>query len=131
MTTLAADPSAPHLGYLNCEDEEILCGSWMAPAASIYYFLLPQPQPNQSPAKTPLYYIPLNQTTVTTDEIVQIHTEKAYLQRTEWTGSMHPIDGWVAQYGVQDPLAYGMYYLAKIPSWMFTIGISLFGRRFM
>jgi len=131
VTTLVTSPSAPHLGYVNCDEEEVLCGAWIAPTPSVYYFVVPQPQPDQSPAKTPLHWVPLNVTTVTSDDITKIATEKAYLQTQEWTGSMHPIDGWVAQYGMQEPLAYGLHYLAKIPSWMFTIGISLFGRSFM
>jgi len=132
VTTLVASPSAPNFGYVNCDDEPLLCGAWIAPTASIYYFLLPEPKPNQSPASTPIYWVPLNLTTVTADDIVKISQHTTYLQTgSRWDSALHPIDGWVAQYGLLEPLAYFLHYLAKIPSWMFTIGISLFGRQLM
>jgi len=80
---------------------------------------------------TPLYWVPLNLTTVNANDIIEIAQEKTYLQQPEWVSSLHPIDGMVAQYGITAPMAYFLYYLGMIPSWMFTIGISLFGRNFM
>lgn len=130
---LQSDISAPHLASVNCDQQEVLCGVWAAHIPSVFLFLVPQPMPDQSSRDTPLHIFDVNMTTVTNADITRIHTRKLYLdpENPAYTGSMHPIDGWIAKSGLQMPIAYVLWGLAKIPSWAFMIGISMFSRQFM
>jgi hypothetical protein len=75
--------------------------------------------------------MPIYPKNVTTQDIVKIHAEKTYLVQPEYTGAYHPVDGWLARLGLQDPLGYVVWGLGSIPSWLFMILISLFSRQLM
>lgn len=126
-----ADPSAPNLASIDCEAEEMLCGAWGALTATIWVILVPQPLPDQSKGPTHITVHRLNTTTVTEDEITRLHTRKLYLGAPRYEGVLHPFDGWIAQYGLTEPMAVGLYYFSKIPSWAFMIGLSFFSRYFV
>lgn len=128
---LVADPSAPHLAILDCENEEMLCGAWAAFTASIWMILVPQPQPDQSRAPTHITIHKLNVTDVTNADITKIHTRKLYLGAPKFEGALHPFDGWVAQYGLTTPMATVLYYLSKIPSWGLMVVLSFASRYFV
>lgn len=69
-------------------------------------------------------------TTVTAQDIVKIHTEKAYKEVDEYTGLFHPVNGTLAKFGLLTPLGYLMWAMGSIPSWAFMILISFFSRTF-
>ncbi|KAI9723841.1 MAG: hypothetical protein M1828_004091 [Chrysothrix sp. TS-e1954] len=125
------DISAPNLASLNCDDEPILCGMWAVEVPAVWAYLIPQPLPDQSSANTPLHIFPLNTTTTTTADITLIHTRKLYLQVPQYTGVLHPFDGLLAKTNLNVAMAYGLYALAKIPSWAIMVGISFFSRSIM
>lgn len=117
---------------MDCESNSVLCSVWSAAAPSVHYYRVPKaPQVGEEKAPTPLYIFYLNATTVTPNEIYQIHGQKMYNDVAPYEGALHPIDGWLARYHLNIPLGYLIWGLGAIPSWMFMIGISLFSRTFM
>ncbi|KAJ5272696.1 hypothetical protein N7478_007821 [Penicillium angulare] len=126
----AADPTSPNLGYMDCEENRVLCSIWSAGAPSIYYFEKPVTQ-SEGRAPTPLHIIYLNATTITPKEIYEIHSKKTFQETEPYEGAMHPTDSWLAQNKLNTPIGYALYAIGAVPSWMFMIGISFFSRTFM
>ncbi|KAJ5669453.1 hypothetical protein N7462_010523 [Penicillium macrosclerotiorum] len=128
----SADPTAPNLGLLNCEEERVLCATWSAGAPSVFYYQVPQaPALGEERLPTPLHIVYMNSTTVTPEELYQIHSKKTFEKVPAYEGILHPIDGLLAQYQLNVPLGYAIFAIGAIPSWMFMIGISFFSRTFM
>ncbi|MCJ1353177.1 MAG: hypothetical protein MMC33_003162 [Icmadophila ericetorum] len=127
----AADPKAPNLGYIDCDRDTILCSIWVAGPPAIWYIQLPTPAADQSKPATTIHITKLNTTTTTTQEILQIHTEKKYEETPVYEGYMHPFDGQLTQFGLNVPVGYIMYGFSVVPSWVFMIGISMFSRTLM
>ena len=131
MPVLAAQPKGPQLAVLDCEQEEVFCNSWAAGPPSVYYFLLPQPLADQSTPATSVYYTPLNRTSVTAQEIIEIHTKENYAKKGPYEGLFHPFDSPLIKFGVIVPVAYFLWGMAKMPSWLPMVLISFFSRSFM
>ncbi|MCJ1230355.1 hypothetical protein MMC12_007028 [Toensbergia leucococca] len=127
----AATPTAPHLGYINCDTNAILCSTWAAGPPAIWYIELPIVHADQSAPATTIHIVTLNTTTATTQEIFQIHTKKTYEEVPVYEGAMHPFDGWFAKAGLNVPLGYVLFGFSIIPSWAFMIIISMFSRTIM
>lgn len=127
----AADPTAPRLAYADCDEQAILCTTWAASAPSIWHIQLPIPQADQSKPATTIHIIPLNFTTTTAQEILQIHTAKSYEQTPVYEGAFHPFDGYLAQFGLNRALGYFLFVFTLVPSWAFMIIISMFSRSIM
>lgn len=72
----------------------------------------------------------MNTTTVTPEEIYQIHSKKNFEKVPRYEGIMHPTDGWLAKYHLNIPVGYAIFAIGAIPSWAVMIGISLFSRTF-
>ncbi|KAL2862893.1 uncharacterized protein BJX67DRAFT_289079 [Aspergillus lucknowensis] len=130
LPLFAADPTSPNLGYLDCESNQLLCSTWSVVAPSVWYFKVPQAQPEERPS-TPLYLVYVNSTTVTPETIYKIHSEKTYENRPAYDGAFHPTDGWLAKYGLFVPLGYVIYGFGIVPSWLFMILISMASRTMM
>lgn len=128
---IAASRNAPKLAVLNCETDPVLCNAWAAGPPSVFYFLLPQPLPDQSSPATTVHEIPLNRTDVTSAEIVALVSEGKYKETAPYEGVFHPFDGHLAKFGVGIPFGYAVYYFSLVPSWMMMVGISFFTRNFM
>lgn len=126
-TVFVADATAPNLGYLNCDNEPILCATWAAGAPSLWHIQLP----DQSTPSTTIRIIRLNTTTTTTGEITAIHTGKTYEKESVYEGTFHPFDGQLAKLHLNQPVGYALYYFSLIPSWLFMIVISMVSRSFM
>ncbi|KAG9683373.1 hypothetical protein KCU85_g6938, partial [Aureobasidium melanogenum] len=132
LPLLSAVPSAPQLGRLDCEKEPQLCNAWGVGAPSVIYMQLPQPLPDQTTPATTVYYLPLNRTTVSAQDIVEIATEKTFLkEKTPYEGFFHPFNGMLAQTGLAIPFGWVVYGFSVMPSWALMIGISFFSRTFM
>jgi len=127
----SADPTAPNLGYLDCEANQVLCSAWVAGAPSLWHFQVPQAQEGPERPNTPLHIVRLNSTTVTADTIYEVHSKKTYQDVPAYEGAMHPTDGWVAQNGLIVPLGYGIYAFSLIPQWLFMVLISFVSRSMM
>lgn len=128
---LSANPKGPQLAEIDCEEEQLLCNSWAAGPPTVYTIFLQHPQADQSVASTPVYSNALNRTSVTAMDIVNIHTKQEYKKNGPYEGAFHPFDGVLAKYGLAVPIAYVMWGLAKMPSWLPMVAISLLSRTFM
>jgi hypothetical protein len=132
VALFAADPTSPRLGYLNCEKEQITCSIWSASPAAVWHFQVPDAAlAGQSRPTTPLHIVDLNITTVTSDTIYKIHSQKAYEKFSVYEGIFHPLDGVLAQYGLNVPLGYILFGFGIVPSWLFMVGISFLSRTLM
>ncbi|KAI9038908.1 uncharacterized protein KD926_010122 [Aspergillus affinis] len=127
----SADPTAPNLGRLDCESNQVLCSIWSAGAPSVWHFQVPQAQLGEERPPTTLHTVNLNTTTVTGETIYKIHSEKTYENKPAYEGAFHPTDSWLAQNGLLIPVGYVIYGFSAIPSWLFMIGISFFSRTMM
>lgn len=48
-----------------------------------------------------------------------------------YEGAFHPTNGWLAEYGLNVPLGYAIYYFSLVPSWAMMIGVSFLSRTMM
>ena len=128
---LAGSSNAPKLAAIDCEEEPVLCSEWVVTPPSIYHFLLPKPLADQSKPVTTARYIPLNHTTVTAQQIAEIHTKQKYTETAPYEGYFHPFDSQLAKTGLNLPVAYVMWGFGKMPSWLPMILISFLSRTFM
>ncbi|KAF3048013.1 hypothetical protein E8E12_006475 [Didymella heteroderae] len=128
---IAAAPSSPKLGYLDCEKENILCNSWSIGAPSLIKFRIPKPLADQS-APVPEYrYKPLNRTSTTTETFKELVLQNKIDEITPYEGPFHPFNGVMQQYNLAIPYGYVTWGFAKMPSWLPMILISFFSRTFM
>lgn len=128
----AADPSAPKLGYVNCDSSPILCAIWAARPSTVWHIQPPVFNENdQSGAGTTVRILGLNTTTTTAKDIFNIHAQRTYENRAPYEGAFHPFDGWVARAGLALPLGYLSFGFSLVPSWALIIVISLISRNIM
>ncbi|KAL8726838.1 MAG: hypothetical protein Q9166_006454 [cf. Caloplaca sp. 2 TL-2023] len=130
VALMSADPTAPKLGYVNCDKTPVLCTTWAAAVPTIWHIQLPVTGADQSRPATTIRIMGLNTTTATPADIVKIHAEKTYEKRPVYEGALHPFDGWVAKAGLNVPLGYVLFAFANVPNWAFMIVISM-GSRYM
>ncbi|OLN86665.1 hypothetical protein CCHL11_03773 [Colletotrichum chlorophyti] len=119
-------PESPHLGYLNCDDQPVLCNGWSAGTASIWSI-------NMLPAgsQIDIYRKRLNITTTTSDDIVDLWKKQS---KAEWTlteNIFHPFNSWVAQNNLTIPVGYFFWAFNLIPNWLFMILVSFGSRTLM
>ena len=128
---LSANPNGPQLASIDCDAEQILCNCWAVGPPSVYVMFLPHVMPDQAKPHTTVHGVPLNRTSVTAMDINNIHAKEEYKNTPAYEGYFHPFDGLIAQYGLAVPLAYVMWGLTKMPSWLPMVAISLSTRLFM
>ncbi|KAI9741333.1 MAG: hypothetical protein M1834_003050 [Cirrosporium novae-zelandiae] len=132
ISLLSADPACPNLGYLNCDEQGILCATLYTGPPSIWHIQVPQYQPSQEiQAPTVIHILPLNVTNTTALDIAKIHTEKKYEERPVYESAFHPFDGILAQYNLIEPVGYAFWAFGMVPSWAFMILISFISRTMM
>ncbi|WEW60856.1 hypothetical protein PRK78_006344 [Emydomyces testavorans] len=128
----ATDLSSPSLGVLDCEKENLLCSIWSAGPPALWHFQIPvSPEAGQPKPPTPIHIVGLNFTTVTAQDIYKVHSEKGWKKAPAHEGAFHPMDGWLAQYGLNIPVGYVVFGLGQIPSWLMMLGVSFISRSFM
>ncbi|KAJ4136260.1 hypothetical protein NW768_003871 [Fusarium equiseti] len=118
--------NTPHMAYLNCDNQPILCNSWSAGPPSLYIFdVLPEPAPVE------IYSKRLNLTTTTSDTLVALQAsgskDEFHRHTSAW---FHPTNGKLAEYGLAIPFGYLMWAMNLIPNWLFMLVVS-FGSRAM
>lgn len=124
---IAALPDAPHIGYVNCDNQPILCNAWSAGAGSIWLFeLLPEPAP------VDIWMKRMNLSTTNPEDYLELYKtreDKSQFKKKE--GYFHPFDGELAKYGVAVPVAYILWGLSVVPSWAMMLGVSFLSRTMM
>ncbi|KAH8599128.1 hypothetical protein B0O99DRAFT_591006 [Bisporella sp. PMI_857] len=122
----AINPTAPHLAYLNCENQPVLCNSWGAGPPSLWIVHAAAP-----PAPVDIRSIYLNTTTTNIKTFTDLHASKSWKDTPLRDGWFHPFNGPLAEYGLAVPLGYVLWVFATVPSWVFMIGISFISRNIM
>lgn len=122
----AVNPTAPHLGFLNCEDQPVLCNSWGAGPPAVWIFDM-----KAAPAPIDIRVKGLNISDTTVTTFTNLHSAEAKNAIPVYDGLFHPFDGAFAKYGVAVPIGYLFWVFAVVPSWMFMIGISFLSRTMM
>lgn len=121
-----ADPTAPHLALINCEQQPILCHSWAAGPPLMYIFeVSPQPAP------IPLHLQGFNTSSVTALDLVKLHATKTWKKRDAYEGHFHPFDGTAHKYGLDVPAGWLIWAFNILPNWAFMILISFASRSMM
>ena len=126
---LAADPTAPKLGIINCDEQRVLCTTWTAKPPTIWHFT--RPTPGETWSKTDVHVSYLNFTTTTAGDMVALHTGNKYKDGYLYEGIFHLFDGPLAKYGLLDAVGYVIFAFGLVPSWAFMLIISMVSRNIM
>ena len=124
----AVDPTAPHLGYINCDTQAVLCATWMAKPPTIWHIQRPIAHADQSTPASTIYINYLNFTETTVGDMVALHSGKKYETGMIYEGYFNPIDGQLAQLGLLKIIGYVLFGFSMIPSWAFMLIISMVSR---
>lgn len=122
----AVNPTAPHLGFLNCEDQPVLCNSWGAGPPALWIIDMVA-----SPAPIDIRVKGLNISTTTVKTFTDLNSAEGKQSVAIYDGLFHPFDGPFAKYGIAVSIGYIFWAFAVVPSWMFMIGISFLSRTMM
>ncbi|PHH85020.1 hypothetical protein CDD83_1030 [Cordyceps sp. RAO-2017] len=119
-------PGTPHMGYLNCDDQPILCNSWAASTANIWSFsMLPAPAPVEVLKRK------LNLTTTTSSDLVELYSSKGAGDWTPLESWFHPFHGKATELGLSIPYAYTIWAFNLVPNWLFMVIVSFASRSMM
>ncbi|KAK8038749.1 hypothetical protein PG993_007160 [Apiospora rasikravindrae] len=119
-------PNPPHTGYLNCEQEPVLCNSWSVPTGTVWVFeMLPEPAPIDIWVKR------FNLTTTTSEDIIARHAEGYKKTFKLHEGTFHPFNGWWAQNHLSLPVGYVLWFFNVVPSWLLMLTLSFVSRSMM
>jgi len=122
----SVNPAAPHLAYLNCDSQPVLCNSWSAGPPALWFLdVLPKPAPVTVRTRR------MNTTTTEVKTFTDLLSSQSYKDLEVYEGVFHPFDGFFAQNSLAVPLGYFFWVFAVIPSWLFMIGISFASRSIM
>lgn len=122
----SANANAPHLAYLNCDNQPVLCNSWGAGPPSLWVM-----HASAQPSPVDVRILPLNITTTNVKTLTEIHSTKSWKEKAPYEGYFHPFDGQLAQYNLAVPIGYFLWGFGVIPSWAFMIGVSFLSRSMM
>jgi len=120
------DPTAPHLAYINCDHQPILCNSWAAGPPSLYIM-----EVTPEPAPVAIHIQGFNTSTVTAKDFVKIHATQSWKEKPLYGGVFHPFDGQIAKLGLGVPIGWVLWCFNILPNWLFMILISFASRGFM
>lgn len=127
---LAALANSLHLGFLNCEDNALLCTVWSCSAPSIWTFkMLPAPAPVEIVIKR------LSHNTTTPQTIMDLY-EEGYVKGNKegWKVNesvFHPFNGKFAELGLSVPFAYVIWFFTVVPNWAVMLVVSFISRSMM
>lgn len=122
----ALDPSAPHLGYLNCENQPVLCNSWGAGPPSLWIM-----EVSAAPAPVNIRRKGLNISSTDVQTFTDLRDSQELKDLPLYDGYFHPFDGPLAKYQVAVPLGYVFWFFNIVPSWLFMIGVSFLSRSYL
>lgn len=122
----SVNPTAPHLAYLDCENQPVLCNSWGAGPPTLWIMHVAA-----KPAPVDVRILSLNSTTTSVKTFTDLHATQSWKEQTPYEGYFHPFDGQLANLGLAVPAGYVFWIFAVVPSWLFMIGISFISRNIM
>lgn len=122
----STNANAPHLAYLNCDNQPVLCNSWAAGPPALWIIHASAP-----PALHDIRIMPVNITTTTVKTFTDLHATKSWKAKDPYEGTFHPFDGPLAKFGLAVPAGYLLWAFTIVPSWMFMIGVSFISRSIM
>jgi hypothetical protein len=116
----------PHMAYVNCDQQPILCNAWSAGTGRLWIFDFP-------PAGGPvdIYIKRMNLTSVTSKDFLDVWAADHREELWKYDGVFHPFQGWMAVNGLAVPYAYAIWAFNLLPNWAFMLIISFFSRTMM
>ena len=120
------DPTAPHLGYINCDLQPVLCNSWGAGAPSLWIFEL-----RPRPALNNVWVTGFNISTTTVSTLTDLRSTESYKKKEPYEGYFHPLDGMLAVLHIAKPIGYFFWAFTIVPNWLFMILVSFASRSIM
>jgi len=122
----AVIPGTPHMGYVNCEQESVLCHAINCWPGSLWVFEMLPP-----PAAINIYGKRLNLSSIAVPELLELQASGSKESFSLIDGWWHPFDGAVAEYGLLIPAGYVSWVFSYIPNWLFMFVISMVSRMLM
>jgi hypothetical protein len=126
LVVFGAIPLAPHLAYINCDHQSVLCNSWAVQPPNLWVLEVGTPG---SPVD--IYPVHLNTTTTTPKTFIDFASSKSYRTGPRYEGYFHPFDSLIAKSGLSTPLGYIILFFSFIPSWVVMIIVVSFSRTVM
>lgn len=114
------------MGYVNCDDQPILCNSWSASTSSLWVFEMLPP-----PATIDIYRTRLNTTTTTTSTFSELKNANKAEAMTLIESRFHPFNGQFTELGLSVPIAWALWGFNLVPSWLFMLVVSMVSRTMM
>ncbi|KZZ87261.1 hypothetical protein AAP_05785 [Ascosphaera apis ARSEF 7405] len=133
LPLFSADPTSPSLARLDCEEEALLCSTWLASPPYIWHFQIPtlnSANPDVRP-ETSIQTVRMNTTTVNPEAVYEVHSKKTWKEGRPVDTFMHPFDGFLARHGLLIPFGYVCHGFSKVPSWLMMVVISMGSRTIM
>ncbi|KAH8842425.1 hypothetical protein MCOR27_005757 [Pyricularia oryzae] len=127
---IAALPNSPHLGYLNCEANPVLCNVWSAGAPSIWSLKM-----KPAPSEVEIVIKPLSRNETTAQTIMDIY-EEGFVKgnKDKWVlndSVFHPFNGFFAKNSLSVPVAYVLWFFSVVPNWAVMLCVSFMSRSMM
>lgn len=117
--------TAPRMALLNCDDQPILCNSWIAAPGNVWAFQMLPP-----PAPVDVYRRKFNFTSVTSDDLVKLGDgdHATFTLVDSW---FHPFHGAATDLGLSVPFGYIVWTFNLVPQWALMLVVSLVSRTMM
>ena len=131
---LSADPLAPKLGLLDCDDQRVLCAAWAAKPPTIWHIRRPghgRSLEGREDGASEVRINYLNYTTTTAGDMVALHTGNKYKEGYLYEGYQQPFDSWLAKSGILDLAGYVLFAVGLVPGWALMLTISMVTRLFV
>jgi hypothetical protein len=119
-------PGTPHMAYLNCDDQPILCSMWSCATGNLWVFEMVPP-----PSDIDIYRKRLNLTSTTTKTFSDLHASKDGGDLKPLDSIFHPFNSKVAKAGLSLPIGYALWAFNLVPNWLFMLVISFVSRSMM
>lgn len=121
-----ADPTAPHMGMVNCDLQPILCNAWATGPPALYIM---EVTPGNQPVE--VHFPRFNASSITAQDMVKMHTTNSWKETEAYEGYFHPFDGELAKYGLANVVGWVLFAFNVLPNWLFMLLVSFASRSFM
>ncbi|KAH6666497.1 hypothetical protein F5X68DRAFT_54823 [Plectosphaerella plurivora] len=119
-------PKAPHMAYVDCDKQPILCNVLSTGPATLWSIDMEWPGNNVT-----IWTRRMNVTTTTTETFEKLYKEDRAENFRISANNWHPFNSWLAQNHLAIPIASILWAFSVIPNWATMLIISFFSRRAM